>query len=70
MSQAFTLPFYGNNETLIGSAIHNENEMTPSSRIVLGALDLGINPILSNANIDRPGIIKIGAESTILEKDV
>jgi hypothetical protein len=64
------LPYYGNNETLIGKAIHNENDITTHSRIVLGALAFGISPILSRANIDTPGRIKIGDESAILENDV
>jgi hypothetical protein len=35
-----------------------------------GALDLGMRPTLSRKNIESPGIINIGVERAILEKEV
>jgi hypothetical protein len=63
-------PLYGKSDTLIGKATHNANAMTAISRTVLGALDFGMSPILSRANMDNPGIKKIGADNTILDNDV
>ena len=70
ISVLLTSPLGGNNETLIGNAIHSEKAITLHSRRVLGPLALGIILNLSRRAIDTPGRIKIGKESAILEKEV
>jgi hypothetical protein len=64
------VPYYGNKDTLTGSAVYKANATTVNSRTVFGPFALGMRLNLSKTNIETPGIVNVGRDNKILEKAV